>query len=118
MVENPAAFHLNSLNYLPIASKLCLLLKMLFAKAWLVRVKRERDAIGGGNDRVGWKCSSKFEVIHVCLFDIEVRASPPLFIQTVRRRAGAGERLVSLVYCFWGVKLPCLLYFTNYYHSW
>lgn len=68
----------------------------------LVSQERELAVAGGGNDRVGWKCSSKFEVIHVGLFDIEVRASPPLFIQTVRRRAGAGERLACLPF-------PCIL---------
>lgn len=52
---------------------------------------------------MGWKCSSKFKVIHVCLFDVEVRASPPLFMQTVRRRAGAGEHLACLPF-------PCILF--------
>lgn len=56
----------------------------------------------GGSDRAGWKCFFKFEVIHVGLFDIEVRPSPPLFIQTVKQRAGAGECLA----CF---LLACLL---------
>lgn len=55
-----------------------------------------------GSDRVGWKCSLGFEVIHVGLFDNEVRLSPPLFIQTAKQRAGAGE-------CFACFLLPCLL---------
>lgn len=42
----------------------------------------------------GWKCSMEFEVIHISLFDSEVRPSPPLFIQTVKQRAATGEYLI------------------------
>lgn len=50
--------------------------------------------LGSGGDREGWKCSLAFEVIHISLFDSEVRLSPPLFIQTVKQRAGTGEYLI------------------------
>lgn len=56
----------------------------------------------GGSDRVGWICSSKSEAIHVVVFDIEVRLSPTLFMQTVKWRADAGECLVCFLF-------PCLL---------
>lgn len=38
MLENPAAFHLNSLNCLPIQT--VFIAEMFFAKTWLVRAER------------------------------------------------------------------------------
>ena len=47
----------------------------------------------GVGDRVGWRCSLEFEMIHISLFDSGVRLSLAKFIQTAKLRVGTGEYL-------------------------
>lgn len=57
--------------------------------------KMETRYSWSSGDRTGCKCSLEFDVIHVSMFDREVRLSSPLFFLTTEWRAGTGECLIS-----------------------